>query len=57
MRPSENYLSGNNIRLKFDYEPKQDETIPLYIYSDGANFCVHLIYNGKDSEVQAVDVL
>ena len=57
LSPVENYLHGTSIRLHFDYEPSLGEELPLYIYSDGANFCVHLIYNGKDSEVQAVDVL
>ena len=49
MRPSENYLSGSNIHLKFDYEPKRNETIPLYIYSDFANFKVTFKFdeNGK----------
>ena len=31
IRPIENYLSGSNICLKFDYEPKQNESLPLYI--------------------------
>ncbi|MFJ1365904.1 hypothetical protein ACILDU_05600 [Capnocytophaga canimorsus] len=31
--PKESYLAGSNIRLKFDYEPKEGEIIPLYIYS------------------------
>ena len=48
VRPSENYLSGSNIHLKFDYEPKQNDMIPLYIYSDFANFKVTINFeNGK----------
>lgn len=57
VRPSENYLSGNNIRLKFDYEPKQDETIPLYIYSDFANFKVTIKFEGGKPVVKKVELV
>ena len=57
VRPSENYLSGNNIRLKFDYEPKQDETIPLYIYSDFANFKVTIKFEGGKPVVKKVEMV
>lgn len=57
VRPSENYLSGSNIRLKFDYEPKQDETIPLYIYSDFANFKVTITFEGGKPVVKKVEIL
>ena len=57
VRPSENYLSGNNIRLKFDYEPKQDETIPLYIYSDFANFKVTIKFEGGTPVVKKVEMI
>jgi len=57
IRPSENYLSGSNIRLKFDYEPKQDETIPLYIYSDFANFKVTIRFEAGKPVVKKVELL
>lgn len=57
VRPSENYLSGSNIRLKFDYEPKQDETIPLYIYSDFVNFKVTIKFEGGKPAVKKVELL
>lgn len=57
VRPSENYLSGSNIRLKFDYEPKQDETIPLYIYSDFANFKVTIKFEGGKPVVKKVEMI
>jgi hypothetical protein len=57
VRPSENYLSGSNIRLKFDYEPKQDETIPLYIYSDFANFKVTIKFEGGTPVVKKVEMI
>lgn len=48
--PEENFLNGNNIRLKFDYEPKDGDTIPLYIYSDYINLKITLKFtNGKPS--------
>ena len=57
VRPSENYLSGSSIRLKFDYEPKQNETIPLYIYSDFANFKVTVKFEGGTPVVKKVELL
>ena len=57
VRPSENYLSGSSIRLKFDYEPQQDETIPLYIYSDFANFKVTVKFEGGKPVVKKVELL
>ncbi len=57
VRPSENYLSGSSIRLKFDYEPKQGETIPLYIYSDFANFKVTIKFEGGKPTVKSVELL
>ncbi|MBR1668623.1 MAG: hypothetical protein IJ693_10160 [Bacteroidaceae bacterium] len=57
IRPSENYLSGSNIRLKFDYEPKQNETIPLYIYSDFANFKVTVKFEDGKPVVKKVEML
>ena len=57
VRPTENYLSGSTIRLKFDYEPKQDETIPLYIYSDFANFKVTIKFEGGKPVVKKVELV
>jgi hypothetical protein len=57
IRPSENYLSGSNIRLKFDYEPKQNETIPLYIYSDFANFKVTIKFEDGKPVVKNVELI
>lgn len=57
IRPSENYLSGSSIRLKFDYEPKQEETIPLYIYSDFADFKVTIRFEGGKPVVKKVELL
>lgn len=57
VRPEENYLSGSNIRLKFDYEPKQDETIPLYIYSDFVNFKVTIKFDDGKPVVKKVELV
>ena len=50
----DNYLSGTAIHLVFDYEPKYEEVLPLYIYSDYANFRIDIVYRGKDSEIKEV---
>ena len=57
LQPDENYLSGTAIHLHFDYEPKLDEVLPLYIYTEAADFKVDILYRGKDSTVQAVNIL
>ena len=57
VRPKEDYLSGSNIRLKFDYDPKEGETIPLYIYSDFINFKVTIKFTGGKPEVKNVEIV
>ena len=54
LMPKDNYLSGTAIHLVFDYEPKYEEVLPLYIYSDYANFRIDIVYRGKDSEIKEV---
>ena len=57
LQPDENYLSGTSIHLHFDYEPELDEVLPLYIYTEAADFKVDILYRGKDSSVQSVTIL
>jgi len=57
LQPYENYLSGTAIHLHFDYVPELDEVLPLYIYTEAADFRVDILYRGKDSTVQAVAIL
>ncbi len=57
VHPSENYLSGDHIRLKFDYEPKKNEAIPLYIYSDFANFKVTIKFEEGTPVVKKVELI
>ncbi len=57
LQPDENYLSGTAIHLHFDYEPELDEVLPLYIYTEAADFKVDILYRGKDSSVQNVTIL
>jgi len=57
IQPDENYLSGTTIHLHFDYEPELDETLPLYIYTEAADFRVDIRYRGKDSTVEQVTIL
>lgn len=53
--PEENFLNGNNIRLKFDYEPKDGDTIPLYIYSDYINLKITLKFTGGKPSVESIE--
>ena len=57
LQPDENYLSGTAIHLHFDYKPELDETLPLYIYTEAADFKVNILYRGKDSTVTDVTIL
>lgn len=54
VRPKEDYLTESNIRLKFDYQPKDGETLPLYVYSDYVNFKITLSF--KDGKASISDV-
>ena len=55
--PEENFLNGNNIRLKFDYEPKDGDTIPLYIYSDYINLKVSFKFAKGKSVIENVELI
>ncbi|AWL77527.1 hypothetical protein DKB58_00330 [Capnocytophaga canimorsus] len=55
--PKESYLAGSNIRLKFDYEPKEGEIIPLYIYSDFVNFKINLAFKENNPIIKNIEVL
>lgn len=57
MLPEENYLSGTSIHLQFDYEPKYKEVVPLYIYTDAADYRVDIIYKGGKSTIKDVVIL
>ena len=52
--PIQNYLAGSVIRLEFDYKPKSEELIPLYIYSSFANFRIDIVL--KDGKYEVLDV-
>ena len=55
--PKESYLAGSNIRLKFDYEPKNGDIIPLYIYSDYVSFKVTIVFKEGKAEIQKVELV
>ena len=55
--PKENYLTGSSIRLKFDYEPKNNDIIPLYIYSDYVSFKVSILFKDGKSEIKKIEMI
>ena len=57
LQPDENYLAGTAIHLHFDYAPECEETLPLYIYTEAADFKVDITYRGKDSTVETVTII
>ena len=57
LQPEENYLSGTTIHLHFDYSPECEEALPLYIYTEAADFKVDIVYRGKDSTVENVTII
>lgn len=54
VRPSKNYLSGSYICLTFDYEPKKNETIPMYIYSELVNLKVTIKFENGEAKIVGV---
>lgn len=57
IKPKENYLNGNNIRLLFDYEPKEGDQIPLYIYSDYINLKVDIDFRDGKPTVKKIGIV
>ena len=57
IRPTENYLSGSNICLEFDFQPNEEDSLPFYIYSDFADFKVELSFNDGKPSVKKVVLL
>ncbi|MCQ2112467.1 MAG: hypothetical protein MJY95_03895 [Bacteroidaceae bacterium] len=55
--PKENFLTGTGIRLKFDYEPKNGDTVPLYIYSDYVSFKVTITFKDNKPKVEKIETL
>ena len=55
--PTDNYLSGTSIHLHFDYKPRNEEVIPLYIYTDAADYRIDIIYKGEASVVKDVAII
>ena len=53
--PVQNYLAGSVIRLEFDYKPKENEQIPLYVYSSFVNFKIDIVY--MDGKYEVLDVV
>lgn len=57
IRPKENYLNGNTIRLLFDYEPTEGDQLPLYIYSDYINLKVDIEFKDGKPSVKKVAIV
>lgn len=55
--PVQNYLAGSVIRLEFDYKPKEEEVIPLYIYSSFMNLKIDFAHKGKEFEITNIDII
>lgn len=55
--PEENYLTGSSIQLKFDYEPKNGTSVPLYIYSDYISLKVTIQFRNGKSEIKKVEII
>ena len=55
--PVQNYLAGSVIRLEFDYKPKEEEVIPLYIYSSFMNLRINIAHKGGTFDTKNIDLL
>jgi hypothetical protein len=56
-KPKECFLAGQYIKLNFDYQPKANESIPLYIYSNFISLKVNILYSKDKSKVKNVEIL
>ena len=55
--PVQNYLAGSVIRLEFDYKPKEEEVIPLYIYSSFMNLKIDIVHKGGTFNIKNIGLL
>lgn len=55
--PVQNYLAGSVIRLEFDYKPKEEEVIPLYIYSSFMNLKIDIVHKGGTFDIKNIGLL
>ena len=55
--PVQNYLAGSVIRLEFDYKPKEEEVIPLHIYSSFMNLKINIAHKGGTFDIKNIDLL
>lgn len=56
LKPTNSYLSGNNIFVDFDYQPKENESVPLYIYSKFFNFKVDIEFTTKGASIKSISL-
>jgi hypothetical protein len=55
--PIQNYLAGSVIRLEFDYKPKEEDIIPLYVYSSFMNLKIDINHKAGKFNVENIDIL
>jgi hypothetical protein len=57
IRPERCILSGQSIKMRFNYRPKEGEIVPLYIYSDSFTLKVNILYKKEKSEIQDIEII
>lgn len=53
--PERNELTGERIRLVFDYRPREGETIPLYLYGNALRLRIEIAAEGDSFALIAVE--
>jgi hypothetical protein len=54
IKPEKCVLSGQSIKISFNYEPKEGEIVPLYLYSDFITLKINILYKKDGSEIQDI---
>jgi hypothetical protein len=57
IKPEKCVLSGQSIKMSFNYQPKEGEIVPLYLYSDFITLKINVLYKKEKSVIQDIEVI
>ena len=55
--PTDSYISGSDVRIKFKYRTTDGEDIPLYIYTSYLSFRITIHFDGTTPQVKSVEII
>ena len=57
LQPTDNYLSGSDIHVKFKYHTTPGEDIPLYVYTSFISLKVTIHIDGTTPKIQNIEII